>query len=84
MKEYQAGGAAYFYPEIGDPPPSRGAKVIILTEGGIATTGPFVHGSTIGWAYLPRRKQAVEDEIRAKRQRARTEKLATKTSGDPS
>lgn len=84
MKEYEAGGAAYFYPEAGDPPPSHGAKVIILTEGCIATTGPFVHGSTMGWAYLPTRKQAVEDEIRVQRQRARLDKFATKLSGDKS
>lgn len=66
MKTYQAGGPTYKYPANGDEEPSRGAKVIILTIGCIATTGPWDAESCLGWAPLPKRNRQVEDQILAK------------------
>ena len=60
---YQAGveGGEYLYPRAGDPEPRKGAKVQLLTEGGVHTTGPWT-GSTfyIGWLPLPKRNKEKE------------------------
>jgi hypothetical protein len=60
-EKYQAGGNAYFYPKAGDELPLRGAKVILLTKGGIATIGAWNAAFCIGWAPLPKRDKAKED-----------------------
>jgi len=67
MTNYQAGGAEYLYPGTGDEMPRRGAKVQLLTLGGIHTNGPWIDdGSYLGWLPLPKRNQEKEDLIRAK------------------
>jgi hypothetical protein len=61
MTDYQAGGACYFYPAYGDEFPTGGAKVILLTKGGIATTGAWDKSFCIGWAPLPKRDKEKEE-----------------------
>lgn len=68
-KGYQAGGTEFLYPDAGDPAPERGAKVNILTQGGISTTGPWDPSFCIGWAPLnsrSREKEAVVNSVRAR------------------
>lgn len=61
---YLAGGEEFFYPQAGDPKPPLGAKVIILTCGGVAHTGPWSdNGACIGWAPLPKRNKSKEATI---------------------
>lgn len=60
-KGYVAGGDEYLYPGKGDPLPPAGAKVIVLTSGGIASIGPWkTDGFCIGWAPLPKRNHTRE------------------------
>jgi hypothetical protein len=60
-KEYIAGGAPFMYPGAGDPAPFGGAKVLLLTKGGICITGSWKNdGSVIGWAPLPKRDHVKE------------------------
>ena len=48
--EYIAGSDVEFlYPSAGDPSPSPGAKVLVLTIGGTCTIGPFIPGQDKGW-----------------------------------
>jgi len=59
--KYQAGMAEYFYPAAGDPRPSAGAKVQLLTIGGIHTTGPWSdNGFYVAWLPLPKRNKRKE------------------------
>lgn len=62
MTAYQAGleGGAYLYPSAGDPEPNRGAKVSLLTKGGVHTTGPWDPTFCIGWLPLPKRNREKE------------------------
>jgi hypothetical protein len=70
--KYQAGGTPYHYPEAGDPKPISGAKVQLLTIGGVHTSGPWKDtGFYLGWLELPKRDMAKEDLIQAKRKEAR-------------
>lgn len=60
-KGYLAGGQAYFYPGAGDPVPPGGAKVLLLTVGGICVTGNWCpDGRFLGWAPLPTRDKIKE------------------------
>ena len=61
MTDYQAGGPEFLYPHAGDEAPRPGAKVILLTKGGIATTGPWDAAYCIGWAPLPKRNKEKEE-----------------------
>ena len=66
MTDYQAGpeGGEYLYPRSGDPSPRVGAKVQLLTIGGVHTNGPWRDdGSCLGWLPLPKRNMEKEDVI---------------------
>lgn len=62
MTDYQADPVAgeYLYPLAGDPEPRRGAKVQMLTMGGIHVTGPWDPDYAIGWLPLPKRNKDKE------------------------
>ena len=67
-QKYQAGteGGEYLYPRAGDPKPLKGAKVQLLTVGGVHTTGPWDdNGFYIGWLPLPKRNKRKEQEIQS-------------------
>jgi len=64
--DYQAGGPCFLYPAAGDDTPRTSAKVILLTEGGIATTGVWDDRFCIGWAPLPKRDKEKEECLRNK------------------
>lgn len=60
-KSYVAGGDAFLYPGAGDQPPPGGAKVLILTIGGVCTIGSWNNsGAFLGWAPLPKRDKGKE------------------------
>lgn len=63
MIDYQAGpeGGEYLYPRAGDPEPRKGAKVSLLTIGGVHTTGPWDADNNLGWLPLPKRNREKED-----------------------
>jgi len=67
MNDYQTqdqGGLQYLYPEAGDEAPRKGAKVQLLTIGGVHTTGPWDNsGFYLGWLPLPRRNREKEKLI---------------------
>lgn len=67
-QDYQSDQSAgtYIYPQAGDPAPRKGAKVQLLTIGGIHTTGPWDDsGFYIGWLPLPKRDKDKEELIYA-------------------
>lgn len=67
-QKYQAGGEEYLYPEAGDECPHKGAKVQLLTKGGVHTNGPWLNnGFYLGWLPLPKRNREKEDLIKNKR-----------------
>jgi hypothetical protein len=67
-KGYVAGGDEYLYPGLGDDKPPSGAKVIVLTKGGIASIGPwFDDGFCVGWAPLPKRNREREALLKGKK-----------------
>lgn len=59
IKEYVAGVTAYVYPGLGDPLPPGGAKVLLLTAGGVCTTGPWARNdlTSMAWSPLPSRSE---------------------------
>jgi hypothetical protein len=61
-KSYLAGGDAFLYPGAGDPVPPGGAKVLLLTEGGVCTIGHWNNDGFffLGWAPLPKRDKQKE------------------------
>lgn len=61
---YVAGDAVYRYPAAGDAPAPPGAKVLVLSVGGVCIIGPWVPGS-IAWAPLPKRDREREKRIHA-------------------
>lgn len=65
MITYQAGeaGGEYLYPGAGDDEPNKGAKVQLLTIGGIHMTGPWDSSYCIGWLPLPKRNKDKEDAL---------------------
>lgn len=65
MKDYLAGVSDYHYPGLGDDLPPGGAKVLLLTRGGICVTGPWTHdGRYIAWAPMPKRNKEKERKLR--------------------
>lgn len=63
-QRYQAGqeGGEYLYPGAGDPKPLRGAKVQLLTIGGVHTNGPWSDdGFYVAWLPLPKRNREKEE-----------------------
>lgn len=67
-QKYQAGGPEYLYPEAGDEAPLRGAKVQLLSCGGVHMNGPWRdNGDYLGWLPLPKRNREKEDLIATKR-----------------
>lgn len=64
VKGYVAGGAPFNYPGAGDEKPAGGAKVLLLTIGGICVVGQWSDsGSYLGWAPLPKRDREKEERI---------------------
>lgn len=61
MTKYQAGGAEFLYPHIGEEMPVGGAKVLLLTKGGVCTVGAWDASFCIGWLPLPKRNQKKEE-----------------------
>lgn len=65
IKDYLAGGQPFLYPGAGDPRPPGGAKVLLLTAGGICTTGNWTcDGRFLGWAPLPVRDKTKEASLK--------------------
>lgn len=67
-QKYQAGlqGGEYLYPDAGDPSPEDGAKVQLLTKGGVHTNGIWNDsGDYLGWLPLPKRNKRKEQEIQS-------------------
>jgi hypothetical protein len=63
-KSYVAGGDAFLYPGAGDQVPPGGAKVLLLTQGGVCTIGQWSNdGFFLGWAPLPKRDKAKEARL---------------------
>lgn len=62
MTDYQAGpeGGEYLYPQAGDAEPNKGAKVQVLTIGGVHTTGPWDPAYRVAWLPLPKRNKDKE------------------------
>jgi hypothetical protein len=61
---YYAEGDCYRYPGAGDAEPPGGAKVLLLTRGGICVTGTWANtGMYLGWAPLPKRDRAKEQHM---------------------
>jgi hypothetical protein len=58
-KTYVSGGSEYLYPKAGDPAPPGGAKVLLLTVGGICTIGTW-SPAHVAWAPLPTRNKEKE------------------------
>ncbi len=61
---YIAGDAVYRYPGAGDEPAMLGAKVLILTQGGVCVIGTWGEDA-VAWAPLPKRNPTKEERIRA-------------------
>ena len=61
---YIAGDAVYRYPGAGDEPAMPGAKVLILTQGGVCVIGTWGEDA-VAWAPLPKRNPTKEEQIRA-------------------
>lgn len=65
MKEYVAADdVSYRYPGAGDPRPPGGAKVLLLTVGGVCVTGSWSDdGRFLAWAPLPKRNKEKEKSL---------------------
>jgi len=59
---YLAGGQEFLYPHAGDPKPPENTKLLLLTTGGICTTGIWNSNWCIGWLPLPKRNIQKEDQ----------------------
>lgn len=70
MKDYIVGKAEFKYPFAGDPLPSGGAQVLLLTEGGVCVRGTWSNcGAFHAWAPLPdadKAKQKITKEAIAR------------------
>ncbi|MBS0454036.1 MAG: hypothetical protein JSS14_22260 [Proteobacteria bacterium] len=59
--EYVAGGEEFLYPGAGDEKPPGGAKVLLLTRGGVCIVGTWSDGGFFtGWRPLPKRNKDKE------------------------
>ena len=61
MTDYLAGGAEFMYPHAGDQPAPENVKVLLLTRGGICTTGFWNNHWCMGWLPLPKRNIKKEE-----------------------
>lgn len=61
MTDYLAGGHEFLYPHAGDPLPPENTKVLLLTCGGVCTTGSWNKHWCMGWLPLPKRNKEKED-----------------------
>lgn len=59
MDKYLAGGQEWLYPDCGDGNPPLDTKILILTHGGICTTGHW-GPDCLGWLPLPKRNHDKE------------------------
>lgn len=60
---YVAGTTGFLYPELGDSLPPGGAKVLLLTEGGISIIGCWTkEARNKAWSPLPRRSDFIRPE----------------------
>jgi hypothetical protein len=55
------GGQEFLYPHAGDPPAPLDTKVLLLSKGGICTTGYWNATWCLGWLPLPKRNTEKED-----------------------
>jgi hypothetical protein len=54
----------YRYPAVGDPKPTSGTKVLVLTEGGICMATAWLDVPFfVAWAPVPKRNKEKEAEI---------------------
>jgi hypothetical protein len=62
VKDYVAEHNPYYrYPGAGDKPPPGGAKVLLLTKGGVCVTGSWNDsGAFIAWSPMPKRDREKE------------------------
>jgi hypothetical protein len=60
MTDYLAGGQEFMYPCAGDPMPPENTKVLLLTTGGVCTTGHWNRNWCLGWLPLPKRNMEKE------------------------
>lgn len=64
LKSYVAGGSPFAnYPGAGDPLPPKGAKVLLLTEGGVCVVGPWASEGYVAWHPLPPRDREKEAKL---------------------
>lgn len=65
MKGYVASeDSSYRYPKAGDPLPPGGAKVLLLTAGGICVPGHWTSdGRFLAWAPFPKRDKEKEAKL---------------------
>jgi len=61
-EQYLAGGSEFLYPKAGDPRPPMTTKILLLTQGGICTTGTWNNNWCMGWLPLPKRNMTKEDK----------------------
>ena len=55
-KDYVAGELGYVYPELGEQRPPGGAKVLLLTDGGVCISGTWGDKHRhLAWSPMPRR-----------------------------
>lgn len=64
-REYVASkDSLYLYPRAGDPEPPSGAKVLLLTEGGVCVVGTWTRAPwCIAWHPLPGRDKDKERRL---------------------
>ena len=62
-QRYLAGGQEFFYPHAGDPKAPIDTKIILLSKGGICTTGYWNDSWCLGWLQLPKRNK-IKEEIK--------------------
>mgnify|MGYP001010898610 CR=1 FL=1 len=62
-KSYVVGDLEFQYPGAGDKIPPGGAKVHLLTVGGICIDGHWPTPGCIAWAPLPKRNKDKERQI---------------------
>lgn len=67
VRSYVAGGDPFLYPAAGDAKPPGGAKVCLLTKGGVCIIGTWPSNNTgnfiLGWAPLPKRDKDKERQL---------------------